>query len=241
MPRSSSEPAHVLVVEDDRKTADLVALYLRHAGHRVTLAHDGSAALRRVDEEPFDLLVLDVMLPGVDGLEICRRVRTRSAVPVILLTARVLEDERIDGLELGADDYVTKPFSPRELVARVRALLRRVPPGAADVLRAGRLTLDRATRRVRIGDHDVDVTPSEFALLEALLRRPGRVLSRRQLLEHLPTPGGPPLDRTVDVHVRNVRRKLEEAAGAGHPDARRLETVHGVGYRVVPDATAARP
>ena len=241
MPRSKPEPAHILVVEDDRKTADLVALYLRHDGHRVSVAHAGSAALRRVEEEPFDLLVLDVMLPGVDGLEICRRVRARSATPIILLTARVLEDERVEGLERGADDYVTKPFSPRELAARVRALLRRVPPGAADVLRAGALTLERGARRVRIAGRDVELTPSEFALLEALLRRPGQVLSRRQLLEHLPTPGGPPLDRTVDVHVRNVRRKLERAAGDAHPDAGRLETVHGIGYRVLPDDPGGRP
>ncbi len=241
MPDRESAPARVLVVEDDRKTADLVVLYLRHAGHRVSAVHSGTVALRRLAEERFDLLILDLMLPGVDGLEICRAVRARSETPIILLTARALEDERVQGLDLGADDYVTKPFSPRELVARVHALLRRVPPGAAPVYRAGGLTLEPAERRVTVSERVVDLTASEFALLEALLRRPGQVLSRRQLLEHLPTPGGPPLDRTVDVHVRNVRRKLERAAGAGHPDARRLETVHGVGYRVAPDDPGVSP
>ena len=229
----STPAARILVVEDDRKTADLVALYLRHAGHVVCVEHDGDRARRRLAHEGFDLLVLDVMLPGASGLELCRHVRATAATPVVLLTARTSEEQRIEGLELGADDYVCKPFSPRELVARVGAVLRRAPPGGDDVLRCGALALDRAARTATLDGRDVPLTRSEFAILEALMERPGRVRRRAELLARMADGSDLPLDRTVDAHIRNLRRKLEPEAAA----PRYVETVVGVGYRLaVPPA-----
>jgi DNA-binding response OmpR family regulator len=223
--------ASILVVEDDRTTADLVALYLRHGGFRVHVEHGGDRALARLAEERFDLLVLDVMLPGASGLEICRRVRERQSCAIILLTARTSEEDRIAGLDLGADDYVPKPFSPRELVARVRAVLRRRPPGADDVLVRGDLTIDRATRTVTVQGRSVELTPSEFAILEALASRPGHVRSRAQLLDVLPGERTENLERTVDVHVRNLRRKIEAVPA----EPRYVLTVLGAGYRFAAD------
>ena len=222
--------ARILVAEDDRTMASLVALYLRHAGHRVVTENTGDGAMARIEREAFDLLVLDVMMPGVDGLTICREVRARGGPPVILLTARTLEDDRVEGLDSGADDYVAKPFSPRELVARVAAVLRRVPPGAHRTLSRGSIQVDLGTRRVVAHGRDVELTSSEFALLVALMRRPGHVLSRQQLLAALPGEGAAALDRTVDVHVRNLRRKLER--DPARPEL--LQTVIGAGYRFAP-------
>ena len=227
--------ARILVVEDDRTTADLIVLYLRHAGHRVYVEHAGDRAMRRLDQEVFDLLVLDVMLPGASGLDLCRRVRATAGTPVVLLTARTAEDQRIEGLELGADDYVCKPFSPRELVARVGAVLRRVPPGG-DTLRWGSLTLDREARTLTTEGRSLPLTRSEFAILEALMERPGRVKRRAELLERIADGDDAPLDRTIDVHVRNLRRKLESDAAAGRP----IETVIGVGYRLAPPPPEGR-
>ena len=223
--------ARILVVEDDRTTADLIALYLRHAGYRVDVETTGYGALDRIARESFDLLVLDVMLPGVDGMRICRDVRAQGGPPVILLTARALEDDRINGLESGADDYVAKPFSPRELVARVAAVLRRVPPGAHRTLSRGAVQVDLATRKVNAHGRAVELTSSEFALLVALMRRPGHILSRAQLLAVLPGESSQALDRTVDVHMRNIRRKLE--LDPAKPQL--LQTVVGAGYRFVQD------
>jgi DNA-binding response OmpR family regulator len=227
-PTGKPKSAKVLVVEDDRKTADLVALYLRHAGHKATVATSGARGLELATDGGFDLLILDVMLPGASGLEICEAVRRKAATPIILLTARTLEDQKIEGLDLGADDYVTKPFSPRELVARVHALLRRAPPGAGEVLRAGDIVVSLETLDAEIGGHRVDLTPSEFAILAALVQRPGRVLSRSQLLDRLPTRGEIALDRTIDVHIRNLRKKLSVSPGG--PE--HIETVFGTGYRL---------
>ena len=227
--------ARILVVEDDRKTADLLALYLRHAGHAVFVEHEGDRARQRLKVESFDLLVLDVMLPGTSGLELCRHVRASASTPVVLLTARTSEDQRIEGLELGADDYVCKPFSPRELVARVGAVLRRVPPGADDVLRCGALVLDRSARAATLDRRDVPLTRSEFAILEALMERPGRVRRRAELLARIADGEDLPLDRTVDVHIRNLRRKLEPEASS----PRYVETVIGVGYRIAAPRAAA--
>ncbi|HJQ97948.1 MAG TPA: response regulator transcription factor [Candidatus Polarisedimenticolaceae bacterium] len=218
-------PARVLVVEDDRKTADLVASYLRHAGHDVTVEHAGDRAASRLERETFDLLVLDLMLPGVDGLTLCKKAREREGTGVILLTARTREEEKVAGLNLGADDYVTKPFSPRELVARVEAVLRRVPPGEGDVIVRGSMRLDASQQSVTLGDRTIDLTPSELAILRALALRPGRVVSRARLVELLPKGSSDTMDRTVDVHVRNLRRKIE---------AECIETVVGAGYRFVP-------
>jgi DNA-binding response OmpR family regulator len=220
--------ARILVVEDDHRTADLIALYLRHAGHRVFVEHDGTAALARLGAERFDLLVLDRMLPGNDGLAICRAVRETSGTPVMMVTARTLEEERLEGFDVGADDYLTKPFSPRELVARVQALLRRVPPGSGELLVAGDLVIDLGSRKVTAAGAVMDVTPSEFAILEALATRPGRVLSRAALLERLPGEHDAQ-ERTIDVHIRNLRRKL--ALLTPLPSAR-IETALGAGYRL---------
>lgn len=225
----SATQARILVVEDDRRTAELIALYLRHAGHNVCVEHDGSAGLARAGRETFDLLVLDRMLPGTEGLDIVRAIRDSSTVPVIFVTARTQEEDRVAGLEGGADDYVTKPFSPRELVARAAALLRRTPPGSEDVRRVGSLTIDLVAHRVLLGDHDLGPTPSEYAILLALTERPDRVCSRAMLLETLPGDSDETLERTVDVHIRNLRRKLDWAGTDGDV---RIETVIGAGYRL---------
>lgn len=217
----------ILVVEDDVKTLELVALYLSHAGHRVVTERSGSRALERLDTEAFDLLVLDIMVPGSSGLQIARYVRASSATPIIFLTARTVEEQRLEGFAAGADDYVTKPFSPRELVARVEAVLRRAPPAEAPPLRYADLLLDHAQRELRVAGLPVELTPSEFAVLATLLARPGIVFSRSDLLDRLPNDGGSSLDRTVDVHVSNIRRKLAHGAlGVGY-----IETVFGAGYR----------
>jgi len=217
--------ARVLVVEDDRKTADLVATYLRHAGHDVAVEHAGDRAAARLDRESFDLVVLDLMLPGVDGLTLCRKARERPGTAVILLTARTREEEKVAGLTSGADDYVTKPFSPRELVARVEAVLRRVPPAEGEVIVRGAMRLDAAQRSVTVAGRTIDLTPSELSILRTLALRPGRVVSRARLVEMLPGGGGDTMDRTVDVHVRNLRRKIELDC---------IRTVVGAGYRFVP-------
>lgn len=219
--------ARVLVVEDDRTTADLVALYLRHAGFRVDVEHTGTRGMERATENTYDLLVLDVMLPGLPGLEICRQVRSRDNTGIILLTARTQEEDRIQGLELGADDYVPKPFSPRELVARARAVLRRRPQESGSVLTRGDVVMNLATRTVTVSGKDVSLTPSEFAILQALASRPGIVKSRAQLLDVLPGEASENLDRTVDVHIRNLRRKIELDSS----EPQYVQTVLGAGYR----------
>ncbi|WP_353265749.1 response regulator transcription factor [Gemmatimonas sp.] len=234
----SPEPrrATVLVVEDDAKTADLVALYLTHAGYRVSTERSGRQALERLEGETFDLLVLDIMLPGVSGLQIAQQVRTTASTPIIFLTARTMEEDRLQGFSMGADDYVTKPFSPRELVARVEAVLRRSPPVESAPVRYADLVLDHARRDLRVADVPVDLTPSEYAVLAALLARPGLVFSRAELLTRLPTDGGHQLDRTVDVHVSSIRKKLAHGElGAGY-----IETVFGVGYRMPQRRTGDR-
>lgn len=220
--------ARILVVEDDRRTAEVVALYLRHAGHKVAVEHDGAAAIARSRAEPFDLVVLDRMLPGAEGLDVCRAIRETASILVIMVTARTLEEDRLEGFESGADDYVTKPFSPRELVARIHALLRRAPPGSDKELRYADMRIDLEARLVTVSDVALDLTPSEFELVVALAERPGRVMSRMALLDRLPGDGREPLERTIDVHVRNIRRKL----GAVPAARLRIETAFRVGYRL---------
>jgi DNA-binding response OmpR family regulator len=233
-----TEQPRVLLVEDDVKTADLVALYLRHAGLHVSVEHAGDRALHRLETERFDLMVLDVMLPGVDGRELCRRVRATGDTGIIMLTARTFEEERLEGFALGADDYVPKPFSPRELVARVQAVLRRAPRSAERSLRVGTLVLDLKRHAASMDGRTVELTASEFALLAALMERPGHVRSRTQLLDRLTDGPQPPLDRTVDAHIKNLRRKLDPGGGPSHI----IETVIGVGYRIgVPPADRLRP
>ncbi len=219
----------ILVVDDEARIVKLVRDYLERAGFDVLTARDGETALTLARVEQPDLIVLDLMLPGVDGLDVCRRLRQWSGVPIIMLTARVEEAERIVGLELGADDYVIKPFSPPELVARVRATLRRVngQMGPATVIRAGDVELDTAALTATVAGQPVDLTPTEFQLLATLVRQPGRIFRREQLLEAIHGVAFDGYDRSVDSHIKNIRRKIE-------PDPRQpryIQTVYGVGYR----------
>jgi DNA-binding response OmpR family regulator len=214
----------ICVVEDERVIAAAIAARLRAEGFTVEVAHDGPAGVELCRRVRPDLVILDLMLPGIDGLEVCRRVQAERSVPVLMLTARGDETDMLVGFGVGADDYMIKPFSPRELVARCRALLRRVdrhrpPPG--DTLRVGSLQLDPASRRVSVGEREVHLTPTEFDLLTLLASRPGVVYTREQLLADVWGWRDGSGQRTVDSHVRGLRRKL----GAGH-----VRTVHGVGY-----------
>ena len=231
--------ARILVVDDDAKTVAALRLYLEHAGYAVESASDGRAALERAQADPApDLVVLDRMLPQLDGLAVCRLLRAHSAIPVILLTARTTEADRLEGLDLGADDYVCKPFSPRELVARVRAVLRRTQVEEAETLSVGALEVDLARREVALGGRRVELTPREFAILLVLARTPGRVFPRHVLRERAFGPDSEALDRTVDAHIVKLRRKL--AAAGGRATAPQVETVFGVGYRLaVPDSADA--
>nr|CTQ95800.1 Phosphate regulon transcriptional regulatory protein PhoB (SphR) [Kibdelosporangium sp. MJ126-NF4] len=223
--------AHVVLAEDDPKQAELVRRYLEREQHTVTVVSDGRSALDEVRGRRPDLLVLDVMLPGVDGLDVCRILRRESDLPVLMLTARSTEDDLLLGLDLGADDYVTKPFSPRELMARVRTLLRRTAPKAAEndpVLRVGALVVDPDRHELVNDGAVVACTPGEFRLMATLAAQPDRVFTRAQLLEHLHGFDKYITTRTIDVHVMNLRKKIE-------PDPRRptrLMTVYGVGYKL---------
>jgi DNA-binding response OmpR family regulator len=219
----------ILVVDDEPKIVELARDYLEHAGFAVVSASDGSEALARARSEHPDLIVLDLGLPKLDGLDVARALRQGSSVPIVILSGRSDESDKLVGLELGADDYVTKPFSPKELVARVRAVLRRTerPTTPSDVIRSGDVTLDVPRLRVTVGARDVELTPTEFQLLAALAREPGRVFTRSQLLDTVHGVAFESYERAIDAHVKNIRRKLE-------PDPREpyyLQTVHGVGYR----------
>jgi DNA-binding response OmpR family regulator len=212
----------ILIVEDDRKTSASIEMYLRHEGYKTDVVHTGDEGLARARQQAPDLVILDLMLPGRNGLDVCAALRTESKLPIIMLTARSTEDDKLIGLESGADDYVTKPFSPRELVARVRAVLRRAEPADEEPLVAGDLVLDRASHDVIVRGTHVELTAAEFRLLETLMRSPGRVFTRDKLVE-----GG--LDRTVDVHIKNLRRKIE----IDRANPARIVTVFGVGYKFV--------
>ena len=220
----------VLVVDDEPKIADLCRDYLPAAGFTVLTAGEGPQGLALARRERPDLIVLDLMLPGMDGLDLCRELRRESNVPIIMLTARVEESDRLVGLELGADDYLTKPFSPRALVARVRTVLRRAAGGSApvEVIRAGQLTLDRTRFKVTLPDRELDLTPTEFEILAALAAQPGRVFSRAQLLTVARGVAFESYERAIDSHIRNLRRKLEPLEGG--PEY--IVTVHGVGYKL---------
>jgi two-component system response regulator AdeR len=220
----------ILVVEDDRVVAATLQLYLENAGFRVTVEHDGAAGAARAREAGVAVMILDWMLPSMSGYEVCRAVRAHSTLPILMLTARTTEADRVRGLDGGADDYVPKPFSPREVVARIQALLRRAgAPGAAPQppTRVGPLDVDHFRREARVGAAPVALTPTEFRLLEALARAPGRTFTREELVARAFGPDYDGLDRTVDTHVTNLRRKLERA---GCPPV--VATVHGVGYRL---------
>jgi two-component system, OmpR family, alkaline phosphatase synthesis response regulator PhoP len=219
----------ILVVDDEPKIVGLARDYLEHAGFAVVSASDGSEALARARSDAPDLIVLDLGLPKLDGLDVARALRRDSNVPIVILSGRSDETDKLVGLELGADDYVTKPFSPKELVARVRAVLRRIerPAPASDIIRASDVTLDVPRMRVRAGERDVELTATEFQLLAALAREPGRVFTRSQLLDAVHGVAFESYERAIDAHVKNIRRKLE----ADPREPRYLQTVHGVGYR----------
>ncbi len=212
----------ILLVEDDPKTRTTVALYLEREGYEVATAADGVEALERARQREPHLVVLDLMLPRLDGLAVCRELRENGNPAIIMVTARSTEEDKLTGLDLGADDYVTKPFSPRELMARVRAVLRRASED--DVMEAAGITLDRTRREVRVGETPVAVTPTEYRLLDALARSGGRTFTRQELVERALGEEYDGLDRTVDVHIMNLRRKLGDAGKA-------IVTVFGIGYK----------
>ncbi len=219
----------ILVVDDEKRLVSLVEAYLMQEGFRVVTAYNGREALFVARQESPDLIILDVMMPEMDGYEFMRLHRREHATPIILLTAKVEEDDKVIGLELGADDYITKPFRPRELTARVRAVLRRsgqVEP-TAKVLRVGNIKLDVNSHEIKVGDEFIDLTPSEFDLLAALMSAPGRAFSRLDLLDRIQGTAYEGYERTIDVHVKNLRAKIEP----NPREPRYIETVYGVGYR----------
>jgi DNA-binding response OmpR family regulator len=222
----------IMVVDDEERIVSLVQSYLEQEGFRVVSAGDGREALFLARQEKPDLIILDIMMPDMDGYEFMRHHHRERETPIILLTAKVEEDDKVIGLELGADDYVTKPFSPRELASRARAVLRRAGKTlpTAEVLRVGGITLDRESHIVKIDDKPVDLTPSEFDLLATLMSAPGRAFSRLELLDHVQGVAYEGYERTVDTHIRNLRTKIEE--DPHQPQL--IQTVYGVGYRLAP-------
>jgi len=223
----------VLVVDDDTKTVELVRLYLNRDGYRVITAGDGHEALKLAREARPDLIVLDLMLPGIDGLEVCRVLRQESEVPIIMLTALTTDDDRLRGLDLGADDYVSKPFSPRELAARVRAVLRRLPgERGPEKIEHGALTVNFMKHEAYLAGRPLHLTPIEFKVLGTLVKEPGRVFSRAQIIDKALGHDFDGFDRTIDVHILKLRRKLE-------PDPRHpsyIQTVYGAGYKLLETA-----
>ena len=226
----------ILVVDDEPEIVRFVRAYLEDAGYRVVTANNGQEALFVARHEKPDLVILDLMMPEMDGWDFIRRYRQERDTPVIMLTARVEETDQVLGLELGADDYVTKPFSPRALVARVRAVLRRaqVGPTPPTVLRGGDVVLDREAHTVTVGGREVNLTPTEFNLLEVLMMAPGRAFTRAELLDRVLGDSTYVFERTIDVHIKNLRRKIEP--DPAHP--RYIITVRGVGYKFYEDADA---
>jgi len=218
----------VLVVDDEAKLVRLLDAYLQEAGFKVVTAYDGNQALLQFEREDPDLIVLDLMMPQIDGLEVARRIRQKSSVPIIMLTARVEETDRVVGLELGADDYVPKPFSPRELVARVRAVLRRGShTPTVSKLAFDRLQIDVDGHQVSMGEQPLELTPSEFTLLLTMAEQPGRAFSRRQLMEAITQSGYATVERAIDTHIKNLRRKIEDDP----TQPAFIQTVRGVGYK----------
>jgi DNA-binding response OmpR family regulator len=223
----------ILVVEDEPRIVELARDYLEHAGFRVVTANDGRTALEMARRDRPDLVVLDLGLPGLDGLDVTRELRKDGSIPIVMVTARDDELDKLLGLELGADDYLTKPFSPRELVARVKAVLRRAdrPVESADLIRVGELQLDVPRMRTEVAGTSVDLTPTEFTLLATLARQPGRIFTRSQLLDALHGVAFESYERAIDSHIKNLRRKLEPDPG----QPRYVLTVYGVGYRLADD------
>jgi DNA-binding response OmpR family regulator len=214
----------ILVVDDEPKIVEICKDYLHAAGFDVVTAGDGAQGLAQARLQKPDLVVLDLMLPGMDGLDVCRSLRREGNVPIIMLTARIEEADKLVGLELGADDYITKPFSPRELVARVRTVLRRAGgDSSSDIIRVGEITLDRTRYQATLPDRFIPLTPTEFELLATMMSQPGRIFSRAQLLNAVRGVAFESYERAIDSHIRNLRRKLEPGEF--------IITVHGVGYK----------
>jgi len=220
---------HILIVEDEQKIAVLLQDYLEKAGYSAGILSRGDQVLAWIKRNPPDLMLLDIMLPGMDGIELCREARKYSALPIIMITAKVEEVDRLIGLEIGADDYICKPFSPREVVARVKAVLRRThPEPAGKQLTVGPLVLDESTYQAKIGGSELELTPSEFRLLQVFMSQPGRVFSRDELLVRAQGYDCEGYDRTIDSHIKNLRKKI-----AVHlPDQEVINTVYGVGYKL---------
>ena len=223
----------ILIVDDEEMIVRTVKAYLDQEGFKTYTAYDGEGALRAFNEKGPDLIVLDLMLPKLSGIEVTKKIRATSTVPIIMLTAKASEADRVVGLELGADDYVVKPFSPRELVARVRAVLRRIDgeTGASDRIVSGKLEIDLRSREVLVDGESVELTPTEFDLLAYLARHPGQVFTRLQLLREVQGYTYDAFARTIDTHVKNLRHKIEEDP----KDPKYILTVHGVGYKFHPE------
>jgi two-component system alkaline phosphatase synthesis response regulator PhoP len=223
----------VFIVDDDVKITKLLKSYFDKEGFVTYLAHEGSNAVQAIRDKSPDIVILDLMLPGLDGWEICRRLRKESDVPIVMLTARDEETDRVIGLEMGADDYVAKPFSPREVVARAKAILRRTQKAAAkaEPIRAGELFIDIERHTVKKGNTPIELTPTEFKILELLAANAGRVFSRLQIVERVQGYAFDGYDRTVDVHMKNLRRKVEDDP----KEPRYILTVYGIGYRFAGD------
>jgi DNA-binding response OmpR family regulator len=218
----------ILVIDDEPKIVEICQDYLKAAGFDVVTASNGLSGLAAARREKPDLVVLDLMMPGMDGLDVCRALRREGDTPIIMLTARVEESDKLIGLELGADDYITKPFSPRELAARVRVVLRRASGDpTSEVIRAGDVTLDRARYEAQLPEKTISLTPTEFEIFAALMSQPGRIFSRAQLLTAAHGVAFESYERAIDSHIRNLRRKLETDDG----QQRYIVTVHGVGYK----------
>lgn len=221
-------PKKILVIDDEPKIVEICHDYLKAAGFEVIAAGDGLKGLAAARREKPDLVVLDLMMPGMDGLDVCRVLRREGNIPIIMLTARVEESDKLVGLELGADDYITKPFSPRELVARVRVVLRRASGDpSSEIIRVAEVSIDRSRYEASLPDKTVLLTPTEFEILATLMSQPGRIFSRAQLLTAVHGIAFESYERAIDSHIRNLRRKLETASG----EARYIVTVHGVGYK----------
>jgi DNA-binding response OmpR family regulator len=220
----------ILVVDDEKKIVEIIRAYLERDGYQVVIAYDGKSALDLASKQSPDLLVLDLMLPEMSGWDVCRAIRKKSEVPIIMLTARDEVTDKIIGLEMGADDYLTKPFDPKELVSRIRAVLRRTESKAPfkNTIQIGELNIDIAKRQVRRNDLDIDLTPNEFDLLRVMAENPGQVFSRMQLLDQVQGDAYEGYERTIDSHVKNLRKKIE-------PDPEQpsyIITVYGVGYKM---------
>jgi len=226
----------VLVVDDEKRIVEIVRAYLEREGYRVAAAYDGKAALAAVEKEKPDLVILDLMLPEVSGWDVCRTLRASSSIPIIMLTARDDVTDKVVGLELGADDYVTKPFDPKELVARVKSVLRRstAAPSPKPSVIIGDLVIDREKRLVKRGQQAIDLTATEFDILTVMAENPGRVFSRMKLLDRVQGDAYEGYERTIDSHIKNLRKKIEP--DPNHPTY--ILTVHGVGYKA-PEANGA--